>query len=550
MDSRQVSSDENYDAHECLQLQLLTLLNELDHTKQRESALRSATEQWQDTFDAIADAICVLDIENRIIRVNRAMCDLMGMTETAIIGRYCWDVVHGTGFPIAECPCMAVSSEAVRKNLVLQRGQRWYNVTVDPRFDTAGTLQGYIHVMSDISTVKLLEQEQLQTEARMRQAQKMEAIGTLAGGIAHDFNNILTAILGYSEMALDDAEQGQATPAYIRQILRAGERARDLVRQILTFSRQNEAGAKPIQIQPIVKEALKLLRASLPSTIAIDLTIETDAVVQADPIQIHQVIMNLCTNAGHAMRRGGGQLRVNLAEEDLPAEPVVRHPELNPGRYLRIRVSDTGHGIAPEIIERIFDPYFTTKPQGESTGMGLALVQGIVDSCGGVVCVESQAAQGTVFNIYLPMMPRPDKSALPDPQIVPLGHERILFVDDEPALAEMAREMLARLGYRVTISTASTEAFVLFKQHPFDFDLVITDMTMPHITGEMLARKMTAVRADIPIILCTGYSEDIDQESMARWGVHALVMKPLVRGTLAPVIRQVLDAARTPSADV
>jgi len=255
MDSRQVSSDENYDAHECLQLQLLTLLNELDHTKQRESALRSATEQWQDTFDAIADAICVLDIENRIIRVNRAMCDLMGMTETAIIGRYCWDVVHGTGFPIAECPCMAVSSEAVRKNLVLQRGQRWYNVTVDPRFDTAGTLQGYIHVMSDISTVKLLEQEQLQTEARMRQAQKMEAIGTLAGGIAHDFNNILTAILGYSEMALDDAEQGQATPAYIRQILRAGERARDLVRQILTFSRQNEAGAKPIQIQPIVKEA-------------------------------------------------------------------------------------------------------------------------------------------------------------------------------------------------------------------------------------------------------------------------------------------------------
>lgn len=647
------------------ELELQALTDEIESIQKTKHALEVSAAQWQDTFDAIADAICVLDSEQRILRSNRAMCNLLGAPEEKLLGRKCCQVVHGTGHAPSFCPCREVLGSGRRKKIVLEYARRWFEVTVDPRFDAGGVLQGYIHVMSDvsqavrkendlreahhtlltvldsieavifaadlqthdvifmnrhmrelfhddlvspsfwdtfyeqedavpcvgrrrlldeqgnptgvfvweagrsikgrwflhhdravrwvdgryvrlhvatdISAVKSLEQERIQNETRMRQAQKMEAIGTLAGGIAHDFNNILSAILGYAELALDDANCGRAAPAYIQQILRAGHRARDLVQQILTFSRQTETEAKPIQVQPIIKEAVKLLRASLPSTIDIQVTAESEALVLADPIQIHQVIMNLCTNAGHAMRHRGGVLSVLLTEKTLGSDFTGQYAGMQPGRYLILRVSDTGHGIEPSVIERIFDPYFSTKKKEEGTGMGLAVVEGIVRSCGGTVAVESSPGQGATFQVCLPVIRQGDVQGAVPPETAPMGCERILVVDDEAPLAELAQEMLSRLGYRVTIRTSSIQALSLFERHPNDFDLVITDYTMPHITGEMLAEKLKAIRPEIPIVICTGYSQTVTQQSMQQLGIDALMMKPLVRSHLAATIRQVLD---------
>jgi PAS domain S-box-containing protein len=650
---------------EALHRRIEALREELEKSHERENALKNAASQWQATFDAIADAICVLDADRRIVRLNRAMGALVGLAEADAVGQRCWELVHGSDQPPSECPCQNVRSLLKRHNTVLEHKGRWFDITVDPRFDDHGRLNGFIHVMADvtssvfkesalreahhtlltvldsidaviyaadmdsnevifmnrhmrdmftgrsnaqpfwrdfydkegpgdqctpeqlldehgqpkgvcvwegsnaasnrwflhhdravkwvdgryvrlhvatdISAVKLLEQERIENETRLRQAQKMEAIGTLAGGIAHDFNNILSAILGYSELALEDANQGRANPAFIGQVLRAGQRARDLVQQILTFSRQTETEAKPIQIQPIIKEALKLLRPSLPSTIDIQVEVRSQAIVRADPIQIHQVIMNLCTNASHAMRKEGGRLRVALSEEELAIDGTDPLAGLGPGRYLKMEVSDTGHGIDPAVIDRIFDPYFTTKEKGEGTGMGLAVVQGIVRGCGGSVTATSHLGKGSVFTIYLPIIQQPGTVQAVTQEFVPLGRERILFVDDEAPLAELAKEILARLGYRVTIHTDSTEALSIFEQQPRAFDLVMTDMTMPRMTGDALAEKLRAIRADIPIVICTGYSQKVTPEMMARLGIDALIMKPLMRNKLGLTVRQVLD---------
>jgi PAS domain S-box-containing protein len=399
-------------------------------------------------------------------------------------------------------------------------------------------------IMEDITDVKNMEEERLRTMAQLRQAQKMEAIGTLAGGIAHDFNNILSAILGYSELALDESEGNRSSDKYIRQIIKAGYRARDLVQQILTFSRQTESMARPIQLRPIIKEALKLLRASLPSTIEIKSDVESEAIVHADPTQIHQVIMNLCTNAGHAMRQKGGVLDVSLKEELLDESFTQQHPGMVPGIHIRLKVSDTGHGIDPSIMDKIFDPYFTTKEKEEGTGMGLAMVQGIVQSCKGAVTVHSTKNRGTLFDIYLPIIHGKTEYESKLDAVVPGGNERILFVDDEPSLTNLGKQVLERLGYHVVTCNSSAEALSLFMRDPHAFDLVVTDMTMPLMTGDEMAAKMLTVRPGLPIVICTGYSEKITQAMIQHLGVQALIMKPLVRREMALAVRQALESKR------
>jgi len=378
-------------------------------------------------------------------------------------------------------------------------------------------------------------------EAQLRQAQKMEAIGTLAGGIAHDFNNILGAIMGYTELAQLDAGDSPLLKARLDKILLAGNRAKNLVKQILTFSRQSEHKLKPIQANLIVKEMLKLLRASLPSTIEIRQDIQGDAMVMGDPTQIHQVLMNLCTNAAHAMRDKGGLLDVSMVNVKLDSNFVARHPGMKTGPYLQLTVKDTGHGIPPDMLDRIFEPFFTTKGKNESTGLGLSVVHGIVKSYGGTIYAYSEPGKGSSFKVYFPAIERRLESEKREKKALAKGIEHILFVDDEQMLVDVGKQLLESLGYKVTTRTSSTEALELFKSKPERFDVVITDQTMPNMTGVELAKEIMAVWSDTPVILCTGFSTRITQKSVYEMGIRGFLMKPFLLRDLAETIRKVLD---------
>jgi len=398
-------------------------------------------------------------------------------------------------------------------------------------------------VVQDISERKRAEEEKAQLEVQLMQAQKMQAIGTLAGGIAHDFNNILAAITGYTELALADVAEDNSIRQSLEQVLQAGLRAKNLIRQILSFSRQAKPEKKPVQLEAVVREALKFLRASLPTTIEIKQSVgEGPSLVLGDLTQIYQLIMNLGTNAAQAMSQKGGVLEVRIERVELDEEAVARFADLRPGAHQKLVISDTGKGMDKATLDRIFEPFFTTKEPGVGTGMGLAVVHGIVKGHGGAVTVSSQPGRGSTFEIYLPSR----EEELPAPEItevgpLPVGRESILFVDDEAALADIGRQVLERLGYRVTTRTSSLEALGLFKAQPDRFELVITDQTMPQMTGVELAREMLKMRPDLPIILCTGFSEQISAEKSRAMGIRRFVMKPLVIREVAGVVRSVLD---------
>ncbi|MFC1868268.1 ATP-binding protein [Thermodesulfobacteriota bacterium] len=370
----------------------------------------------------------------------------------------------------------------------------------------------------------------------------MEAIGNLAGGVAHDFNNILLPILAHSEMALMELPTDSPVRQSIQHIYKAGERARDLVKQILTFARRREEKRVPIRIPPIVNEAIKFLRSTIPSTIEIQYHIKTEQdTVLADPTQINQIVMNLCTNATHAMREKGGVLVISQVDKHIGQDEIGRFGGLSPGQYLKLSVGDTGPGIDPAIIEKIFEPYFTTKGPGEGTGMGLAVIHGIVKSYGGDITVESEQGRGATFNILLPKIvadiaPREEQTIE-----TPKGTERILYVDDEKAAVDAIRPMLESLGYHITARTSSIEALEAFRYKPDNFDLVITDQTMPNMTGKNLAKELMSIRNDIPIILCMGFSEQIDERMSKELGINAFLMKPIVMRQMAQTIREVLD---------
>ncbi|HDO31124.1 MAG TPA: response regulator [Desulfobacteraceae bacterium] len=394
----------------------------------------------------------------------------------------------------------------------------------------------------DITELKRAAREKKKLEGQLRQALKMEAIGTLAGGIAHDFNNILAAIVGYADLAKDELPAESRSGKRIDEVLKASGRARDLVQQILAFSRKSEQERAPLQLHLLVKETLKLLRASIPSTIEIRRNIDPHSGnILADPTQIHQVLMNLCTNAAQAMDEKGGVLFVGLDCLELKEKDFKGEADPRPGPYVRLTVKDTGCGIDPFIMDRIFDPYFTTKEVGKGSGMGLSVVHGIVKSHNGKITVASKLNQGTTFKVYFPRVeeesqPKPEGSAP-----LPVGGERILFVDDEQDLTDATRGILTYLGYRVTAKTSSLEALALFRSQPDAFDLVITDQTMPEMTGVQLAGELLGIRPDLPIILCTGYSSKVDAGVAEDMGIRAFAMKPVGQDKLAEVIRQVLD---------
>ena len=388
------------------------------------------------------------------------------------------------------------------------------------------------------------ETEKKIMQEQMLQMQKMEAIGTLAGGIAHDFNNILQPIMGYANMALRNIAESEKNHKYVSSILTASKRAKELVQQILTFARKSNQELQPVEIQLITKEAIKLLRSSLPATIEIKQQISRNSgMVMADPIKIHQIVMNLTTNAFHAMQERGGIMVVKLEAVELNTEDIGKD-SLIPGKYIRLTVSDTGVGMNHEVLEKIFDPYYTTKGQSRGTGLGLSVVAGIVASYGGRIKVSSEPGRGSDFDVFLPQIV--DEREPPTEKISETaisGHETILLVDDEPVIAELEEGMLRALGYQIIKKISSLEALDVFSSQPDRFDLVITDMTMPSMTGVELARQMLTIQPNLPIILCTGFSELINDEKAKAMGIKKLLMKPISQNQLGIAIREVLDGA-------
>ena len=411
---------------------------------------------------------------------------------------------------------------------------RWLQMRA-VRFDW-NTKPAVLCIIRDVTETKWME-------SQLAQGQKMQAIGTLAGGIAHDFNNILAIMLGYTELCKGEVAEHHIIQRNLDQIFKAGHRAKDLVNQILTFSYQKENNSNPINVKYCLKEALKLLKATIPSNIMIKEDIQKEpGIVLADPTRIQQIIMNLSTNAAHAMGEERGVLDICLKNIDLDRHITGFSKKIEPGPYVWLKVADTGCGMTQATLQRIFEPYFTTKKQGEGTGLGLSMVHGIVEELNGVIQVYSEPAVGTTFNIYLPRVDLDSEQPIKVTEKVPRGKETILLVDDEKMVLDMSSMILSNLGYHVIAKTSSIEAFETFRQNPDRFDLVLTDQTMPIMTGRMLAQKIMHIRPELPIVLCTGFSANIDADKAQALGISAFVQKPMLRSELASVLRSVLDA--------
>jgi signal transduction histidine kinase/ActR/RegA family two-component response regulator len=387
-----------------------------------------------------------------------------------------------------------------------------------------------------------------ESERQMQQVLKLQAIGTLAGGIAHDFNNILFPIIGYTEITMDDVPADSPSRRNLEEILKAANRARELVQQILTFSRQNGRERKPIRVQAIVGEALRLLRASIPKTIDIRCDLDEDCnAIMGDPTQIHQVIMNLCTNAYQAMQETGGTLEIRLEQTQIGYEETVRRAGIKMGPHLLLTVRDEGVGMEPAVMDRIFEPYYTTKEPGKGTGLGLSVIHGIVKNHGGFITVESTAGKGSVFHVHLPTLDDVEADIEKTASGAKSGdNERILLLDDEPQIVAMEKKLLEKLGYRVTARTSSVEALETFARQPDQFDLVITDMTMPNMTGDQLARSIWDIRPGVPVILCTGYNEMMSEDKALAMGICKFILKPIEKDELALAIRSALNCSPPP----
>jgi|GEM_PF-959985 len=407
-------------------------------------------------------------------------------------------------------------------------------VTAHVVADSQGKPQYVEGIIEDITARNNLEKQ-------MRQAQKMEAIGTLAGGIAHDFNNILASIFGFTEAAKMRYAKGQNVEKYFEEILSAGLRARSLIKQMLTFSRQTEVKKEAICLGPIIKETIKFLRASLPAMIEIKRTFAVeDGVVWADPTHIHQIVMNLCTNSAHAMQEHGGMLEIRLDEVQV-SEENGQLDRIEPGRYVKLSIVDNGHGISPEIQERIFEPFFTTKSRGEGTGMGLAVIHGLVSEMGGAITVESRLGQGAGFHVFLPKLEGGNLDGrISTPCSPKEGSERILLVDDEEGFVRSGKEILEQLGYEVVTAANGLEAYEIFKKDPAFFDLVVSDMAMPKMTGLELVKMVKRIHANIPVILCTGFKEGINEDVKQYAGLCDILLKPVLARELTEAIQKAL----------
>ena len=514
------------------------IMIDLSEQKHSEESLRESEFRFRSLFDLSPQAIALTELQSgALINVNAKFCEITKYRMEELVGRS----TKGLGLYSKTDRGQFIKELQTNgevRGLEMDFTAKDGSVIKALMFARPVNIAGkscIITVFHDLTAQKWLE-------SQLRQAHRMEAIGTLAGGIAHDFNNILFPIVGFTEIAIDDLPEDSTARKSLDQVIKSAMRAKDLVLQILTFSRQHDHELKPLKVQLVVKEALSLIRSSLPATIEIRQKIDKHcAMVMADPTQIHQIIMNLCTNAYHAMAETGGTLEVILSEVELTADGLTGL-DMDPRTYLCLKIGDTGHGMDQSVVERIFEPYFTTKEKGKGTGLGLAVVHGIVKSYGGDIRVSSEPDKGAVFTIYLPLIKEVfDTSETVTDEGLPTGHERILLVDDEKQIAFMEKQILEYLGYQVTARTSSLEALATFREQPLKYDLVITDMTMPNMTGDKLSVELMNIRPDIPVILCTGFSEKMPKETASAMGIHGFLMKPMAMHDLAKTVRDVLD---------
>jgi PAS domain S-box-containing protein len=501
--------------------------------------LRASEQRYRLLFEKDITGNVAADENGLVLDCNTAFADLFGFASPQDVqGENIFDLWDAMGAPEPLRDLLGDSSRLANHEVVCQRGgaRRHLIVNFDTVQDEDGALSELRGSIFDISEPKRLEEQ-------LRQSQKMEALGTLAGGIAHDFNNILGVILGYAEIIENGAEPDSGLERRVREISRAGKRARDLVNQILNFSRQGPQERHSITLTPLLKEALKLLRSSVPANVEIISRIETDRdTVLVDPTQIHQIMLNLCGNASHAMRERGGTLSVTLADVH-DTDDVLPPLDLGrPERFVRLCVADTGPGIDPELTGRIFDPFFTTKPQGEGTGMGLAMVHGIVKRHDGYLELENHPGQGAAFHVFLPKISTAERPVAEAATDLIFREGRILFVDDEKPLTDIGREMLESCGFEVVTRTSSIEALEAFKYRAGDFDLVISDQTMPNMTGMELAREILKIRPDMPIILCTGFSDAVSYDRLRDIGIGDFIMKPILKHDLIASISRLLSS--------
>ena len=516
-------------------------LIQINDRKRAEKRLRESEAKYRSMMEAFVEPLHICSHDFIIEYMNPAMISRVGRDAT---GEKCYFALHGLESKCDWCAIDKVMQDDKNETtLISPLDDRQYRISSMPIEKKDGSISK-MSIYRDITDYLVAVSEKEKVQAQLLQVQKMESIGNLAGGIAHDFNNILSAIIGFTELAMDDVEKDSVIGDNLQDVYSAGKRAKDLVGQILAFARQSEEKVKPIRVDKIIEEVLQFIRSSIPTTIDIKKAIDSDSLIMGNKTQLHQIMMNLCTNAAHAMEDKGGVLEVRLKDIEIDWS-IYKKLDLKPGHYIEINVIDTGTGISPHIINSIFEPYFTTKEPGEGTGMGLATVHGIVESYGGKIVAKSDLGKGTAFTTYLPITQKRKSQHQYKPGQYPTGTERILLVDDEALIAKMSSQVLERLGYAVTTRTSSVEAYELFKSKPNDFDLVITDMTMPNMTGDKLATELMRIRSNIPIILCTGYSKKISEEIASKLGIRAFAYKPIVKADLAKTIRKVLDEDRT-----
>ena len=529
-------------------------LRELLSNLQKKQALLTNTEVFlREILNISFNFAFIKDEQARYTFVNQKFLQAFGLSEEEVIGREIREILSHTDY----------SGEMYKNDMDILQGNLsglekeepypdsqgniyWASTIKRPLKDSSGNINGIAGISTDITQKKLAEEESRNLAEQLRRAQKMEAIGTLSGGIAHEFNNILSSVIGYTELAQLAGKDDQNPEKYLNQVLTSADRAKTLVNQILAFVRQNERESSPLQIHLVIKESLKFLRATLPTTIALQQKINAKGEVLADLAQINQVVMNLCTNAIQSMNNlGGGTLTIGLDSEEITADSKSPSCSLPPGSYLKLSVIDTGEGISKEHRQRIFDPYFTTKTERDGTGLGLSLLQGIVKNLGGEVKVESEQGKGSVFSVYFPQVQTQGK----EPEIQEQEEEftqfegtgHILFIDDEPELGDIGKKMLANLGYEVTYFSSGLEALGHFWQNSPDYDMIFVDLFMPGMKGDQLAEQFREIEPTVPIILCTGYYEYIHTDTNLESEIDAFVTKPFKHSDLSQVIQEALN---------
>jgi signal transduction histidine kinase/CheY-like chemotaxis protein len=508
--------------------------------KKAEEAAKESHERFLTVMDSIDATIYVADMESyEILFMNKHMKDSFGSLKE---GTLCYQAFRKESAPCRACTnSKLLDSKGNPTGVNIWEGQnpvtgKWY-VNYDRAIKWMGRGWVRLQIATDITKIKKMEEQ-------LRQSHKMEAVGTIAGGIAHDFNNILGIIIGNTELALADAFEINSICQYLEEIKTASLRAKDVVRQLLSFSRKAEPKRKPLEIYPMIQESIRLLRASVPSSIDIRSNAPIDSgIISADPTQIHQVIINLCTNAAHAME-DGGILEINQKEVEIGENTLIGKHDLDAGKYIQLTIKDTGSGIDPEIKDKIFDPYFTTKGVGKGTGMGLAVVHGIVKDHGGAISVSGEVNEGTTVDVLFPAI---DEKPLPETdssKSIPSGNEYILLIDDEESIARMGQQILEKFGYKVMAMTDPIKALEHFRVNSDQFDLVITDMTMPQMTGEKLIEEIIKIKANTPIILCSGFAGKMSEENSLHGNIRKYIEKPLNISEFVTSVREVLSGTK------